>query len=103
MTRFYGGKNPADLSNWKICDRNNRNHVIQGVTIPSGDTARVTLEANTARLSNKGGTITLVNDKGDEIHSVTYSKKQASREGEMILTTPREDSDGDSPEGLQHF
>jgi poly(U)-specific endoribonuclease len=43
------------------------------------------LPKNSVQLSNKGGEIRLVNPLNQTVHRVSYSKAQASREGETIL------------------
>src|SRR3954454_16533804 len=53
-----------DLSNWQIVDRLNKRDTINSKTIQAGDTLRISLTGNGAQLSNKGGSITLLNAQG---------------------------------------
>jgi len=74
----------VDLSGWGIRDSLDRQHTIENLTIPGGETAQVVLAARTAQLANRGGSIALVDCLGQEIHSVTYSRQQASKQGWSI-------------------
>ncbi|MDC0833061.1 endonuclease/exonuclease/phosphatase family protein [Geitlerinema sp. CS-897] len=74
----------VDLSGWGIRDRLGRQHSITSLTVPGGETVRVVLDAGTAQLSNRGGSIILVNDRDDEVHSVTYTRQQVSKQGWSI-------------------
>jgi uncharacterized protein YukJ len=73
-----------NLTNWQIVDKLNKRDVIHSLTIPAGDTLKVKLTGTGAQLSNKGGSITLLNEKGLKIDGATYTKADASKEGEVI-------------------
>ena len=73
-----------DLTNWQIVDKLNKRDTIHSLVIPAGDTLKVKLTGSGAQLSNKGGSITLLNEKGLKIDGVTYTKADASKEGEVI-------------------
>jgi uncharacterized protein YukJ len=75
---------PIDLTNWQIVDKLNKRDVIGSLVAPAGDTLRIMLTGNGAQLSNKGGSITLLNEKGLKIDGATYTKADASKEGEVI-------------------
>jgi len=45
----------------------------------------VVLSGNGAQLSNKGGTISLLDKNGVKVHGVSYTKKQARKEGWSIV------------------
>lgn len=64
----------VDLTGWSIVDKNNLSDSINGVRLPPGGSALVTLTGKGAQLSNNGGTIRLMNPAGVLIHAVTYSK-----------------------------
>jgi uncharacterized protein YukJ len=74
---------PIDLNGWKLLDRLNQAHALSGVLAP-GDTLRITLSA-TLQLSNKGGTITLVNEKGLKVDGVAYTEVDAKEEGVTVV------------------
>jgi uncharacterized protein YukJ len=72
-----------DLTGWSILDRNNVAEVLGGVLLPAGGSVLVVLSGNGAQLSNKGGTIRLLNPAGVLIHAVSYSKGDAV-EGRLV-------------------
>ncbi len=67
---------PADLTGWSIVDKNNNAEALGGIHLPAGGSVQVLL-SGTAQLSNKGGTIRLVNPAGELIHAVSYGKEDA--------------------------
>ncbi len=73
-----------DLTGWSIVDKNNKVEVLSGLVLPGGESRRVVLSGNAAQLSNKGGTITLKNSAGDQVHAVSYSKEDAGQEDRYI-------------------
>jgi uncharacterized protein YukJ len=70
---------PIDITGWSIVDKNNQADVLTGLVLPGGESRRVVLSGNGAQLSNKGGTITLKNADGVQVHAVSYSKDDADR------------------------
>jgi len=75
---------PIDLTGWSIVDKLQKKDTISGKIIPAGDTLRVTLTGTGAQLTNKGGNITLLNKSGLKVDGVTYTKQDASNEGELV-------------------
>ena len=73
----------VDLTGWSIVDKNNMVEVLGGVLLPAGSSVLVGLSGSGAQLSNKGGTIRLMNPAGVLIHAVSYSKEDAV-EGRFI-------------------
>jgi uncharacterized protein YukJ len=73
-----------NLDGWKIIDKQEKTDIISGKMIQAGDTLRISLSGQGAQLSNKGGNITLVNQQGLKVDGVSYTKEDASREGEVI-------------------
>jgi uncharacterized protein YukJ len=67
----------VDLSGWKIVDKNNTADTLAGLTLPIGGSILVRLSGEGAQLSNKGGTIRLLNPAGFLVHAVSYSKVDA--------------------------
>ena len=68
-----------------MADKLKKKDTIAGVTIPDGDTVRITLTGLGAQLTNKGGNITLLDKDGLKVDGVTYTKDDASKEGEMVV------------------
>lgn len=79
-------KNDADidLTGWQVVDKLNKKDIIDAKVIPTGDTLKITLTGEGAQLSNKGGTITLLNKDGLKIDGVSYTKEDASKEGFIV-------------------
>jgi hypothetical protein len=67
----------VDLTGWSIVDKNDAVEAITGVLLPGGGSIAIVLSGVGAQLSNKGGTIRLVNPSGVLIHAVSYSKADA--------------------------
>ena len=74
-----------DLAGWGILDKNKRREKLTDLALESGDTIRVTLSGKGAQLSNKGGIITLVDRTGMKIDGVSYTKKDAERQGWTLV------------------
>jgi uncharacterized protein YukJ len=77
----------VDLSGWRIVDKNDAGDILAGVRVPAGASVLVTLTGNGAQLSNKGGTIRLMNPAGVQIHAVSYSKSDAVESRYLRFTT----------------
>jgi len=75
---------PINLEGWQIVDKLNKKNNISHATIPAGDTLKINLDGFGAQLSNKGGTITLLNKEGLKVDGVTYTEKDAAAEGQII-------------------
>lgn len=73
----------VDLSGWSIVDKNNIAEALSGVLLPAGGSVSVVLSGGGAQLSNKGGTVRLMNPAGVLIHAVSYSKSDAV-EGRLV-------------------
>ncbi|HMS83576.1 MAG TPA: DUF2278 family protein [Nitrospira sp.] len=72
-----------DLAGWKIADRLKNKMPLSG-TIHSGEAITVKLSQE-VQLGNKGGIITLLNDKGLKVDGVSYTGQQAHKEGWTII------------------
>ncbi len=77
--------NQVDISGWGILDKNERREEIAELSINSGEAMRITLTGMGAQLSNKGGIITLIDEKGMKIDGVSYTKKDADRQGWTLV------------------
>jgi hypothetical protein len=67
----------VDLHGWTILDKNNAAETLAGVSLPAGGSVPIVLSGSGAQLSNKGGTIRLMNASGVLMHAVSYSKADA--------------------------
>jgi uncharacterized protein YukJ len=76
-----------DLTGWSIADKNNTSDALTGVLVPAGGSALVVLSGTGAQLSNKGGTIRLMNPAGVLVHAVSYSKADAVVENRFVRFT----------------
>lgn len=79
--------NPSDrdlsLNGWQLADKQKAKMPLAG-TLAAGDVIRVDIRQPVA-LSNKGGIITLLNDKGLKVHGVSYTKEQANNPGWVVV------------------
>ncbi len=67
------------LSGWSIIDSFGRSQILTNEIIKAG--AFLTLPVKAIRLSNRGGTISLLNAEGQEVDKVAYSLKDGQKEG----------------------
>jgi uncharacterized protein YukJ len=74
---------PVDLAGWKLVDRLDKRDTLTG-TIPAGETLRWKLTGQGAQLSNKGGTIALLNPSGQRVGGVSFTGEQA-KEGWTVV------------------
>jgi uncharacterized protein YukJ len=74
----------VDLNGWALADRSKRKQPLSGIINP-GEVLRVPLGKDDIQLSNNGGIITLLNDKGLKIDGVSYTKKDTENQGYTIL------------------
>ncbi|MEW5802959.1 MAG: DUF2278 family protein [bacterium] len=73
-----------DLAGWKILDQHDKADTITGKIEP-GQAIVVRLSGKGAQLSNKGGTITLLDSRGLKVDGVAYTKKDAKAEGRPVV------------------
>jgi hypothetical protein len=76
----------VDLSGWRIVDKNAHFDTLQGTLAP-GESLLVLLTGNGAQLGNNGGTISLMNQTGTQVHAVSYSKDDISKLSRYIRFT----------------
>jgi uncharacterized protein YukJ len=72
----------VDLSGWSLKDKMKAATPLSGV-LKAGETLRVDVKAPMT-LSNKGGIITLLDDRGVKVHGVAYTREQASHPGQTV-------------------
>jgi hypothetical protein len=75
----------VNLSGWSLEDKNRGRYTIQNQSIAASSTITINLPKNAVQLSNKGSIITLLNEKGQRVHGVSYTAQQANREGWTLV------------------
>jgi hypothetical protein len=83
ITIINTSASPIDLGGWTLADKQNRKQALHGVIDPAG-VRQVMIEAG-IRLSNKGDTIVLYDEKGSIADQVSYGREQARAEGRTVL------------------
>jgi uncharacterized protein YukJ len=69
----------VDLTGWNLADKQKAKMPLTGV-LASGQTLRVKIQAPMV-LSNKGGIITLLDERGRKVDGVSYTRSQAKQVG----------------------
>lgn len=83
VTLLNASPQAIDLEGWAIANQLKNKHVLTG-TIQAGATLVVSLPP-AVQLGNNGGLITLLNKAGLKVDGVSYTKRQAQREGWTIV------------------
>lgn len=84
VTIFNTSGDVINLKGWKILDAQDREEPLAG-TIRPAEALTVVLCGDKALLGNAGGTITLLEPRGLKVDGVSYSKKDARREGRPLV------------------
>jgi uncharacterized protein YukJ len=72
------------LGGWSLLNKNDEARIISDdIWLAPGEVRSVTMGG--APLSNKGGLISLLDNNGNKVDGVSYSKDQASKEGELVI------------------
>lgn len=74
----------ADLSGWKLVDKFKQQQSLDGIVVESGKVVTVPLNKDTIQLANDGGIISLLDKEGLKIDGVSYTKKDAQKQGWTI-------------------
>lgn len=74
-----------ELKGWAIADINKNRSPIPNRTLLPGETLQIRLDGKGAQLSNKGGVISLIDDKGLKIDGVSYTKEEANKQGWFLV------------------
>lgn len=75
---------PIDLKGWKLADSMKKKAPLSGI-IKAGQTMKITLPGTGIELPNDGGIITLLDSKDLKVHGVSYTAKDAAKEGWTIV------------------
>lgn len=73
----------VDINGWRLVDKNDNSDTLQGSLAPGGS-LHVVLTGAGAQLGNKGGTITLKNQSGAQVHAVSYAKDDIGKQSRYI-------------------
>ena len=73
----------VSLGGWHIVDKNDNSDTLQGTLAP-GESLHVLLTGAGAQLGNKGGTISLKNQSGTQVHAVSYSKDDVGKHARYL-------------------
>ena len=84
ITLMNTGANPVSLAGWRITNQIDQSKSLGGHADP-GLPIQITLDGSDVQLSNRGGTIRLLNQSGQAAHSVSYSRSQVRSQGETLL------------------
>jgi uncharacterized protein YukJ len=74
-----------NLNGWSITDKNKKKEMLSGPELGSGETVTITLSGSDTQLSNKGGIITLLDKQGMKIDGVSYTRKNAKKQGWTLV------------------
>ena len=83
VTLLNSSPHEIELAGWGLIDKQEQRMALTG-KLAAGEARTLPVVAPTV-LSNKGGTITLVNDDGLKVDGVAYTKQAASRPGWTIV------------------
>jgi uncharacterized protein YukJ len=83
VTLLNTSPGPVQLAGWEIADRLKNKQPLTG-TIAAGATVTVPIQPP-VQLGNKGGIITLLDDRGLKVDGVSYTEQQARREGWTLV------------------
>jgi hypothetical protein len=73
-----------DLEGYQILDRLKQKQVLSGQKILPRNVLALQLDPQAIQLGNKGGSITILDGQGHQLHSVSYSREQAQRQGWLV-------------------
>jgi len=83
VTLLNASPESVELTGWEIADRLKNKRSITG-TIAAGSTMTVSVEPP-VQLGNRGGIITLLDNRGLKVDGVSYTEQQAQREGWTLV------------------
>lgn len=84
VTLLNASGRTLDLTGWKLLDQQDKVEAIAGKIEP-GRALTLPLSGKGAQLSNKGGTITLLDQRGLKVDGVAYNRDAAKTEGEPVV------------------
>jgi len=85
VTLINRSPDAIDLAGWAVADKHKRKEKIGVLILKPGDTHVIHLSGKATQLTNKGGIITLLDDKGFKIDGVAYTKEAGKAQGWTIV------------------
>lgn len=85
VTLVNTGPTSLSLDGWRLVDKMRNHYTLKETELRGGIAVTIVLPKDTVQLSNRGGEIRLVDRAGQTVHVVSFSKAQASREGETVV------------------
>ena len=77
-------KEGISLNGWSLLNKNDEPHMLSDdIWLAPGEVRSVTM--GTTPLSNKGGLISLLDENGNKVDGVSYTKEQAGKEGNLLI------------------
>jgi uncharacterized protein YukJ len=83
VTLLNTSPSPVELAEWTIADRSKNKQALTG-TLAAGTTLTISVQPP-VQLGNKGGIITLLDDKELKVDGVSYTEQEAQREGWTLV------------------
>ena len=83
VTLLNAAPQEVDLAGWVFADKQHNRFALSG-KLAAGNSVRVTI-AKPLELSNKGGTVALIDAAGKVVDNVSYTKAQAQKPGWSIV------------------
>ena len=74
-----------NLDGWTIVDKNKKHSEISTKALAPGETLRVRLDGKGAQLGNKGGIISLIDERGIKIDGVSYTRDAVRKQGWSLV------------------
>lgn len=83
VTLLNSSAQPVSLAGWSIADKMKNRMPLDGQIGP-GEALRLEVKAPVT-LSNRGGIISLLDERGVKVHGVSYTREQAARAGQTLI------------------
>jgi uncharacterized protein YukJ len=84
VTILNSSDRDLDLTGWTLRDEQERSEALAGSVRP-GEAITLPLGGSGARLSNEGGTITLLDRRALKVDGVAYTRAEAQQEGRPVI------------------
>jgi len=84
VTIFNTSSGDLNLNGWQLLDRNDRADGLDG-RLPFAEARTFKLSGDGAQLGNKGGTITLLDQRGLKVDGVAYTQADATVQGRALV------------------